>query len=161
MNHRCRVSNAFSLVEVTFALGVASFCLIAVFGLLPVGIQTNRNATSQTAATGILASVIADLRATPKPPTLNSSSQYKVTFGTSTTLYFDSAGRCSIDLNGSTKPDGSGWSPNLQTRYQLNVTFPWNSGLAYGADLKVTWPAAATQATASGSSEIFAAFDRN
>jgi len=29
------------------------------------------------------------------------------------------------------------------------------------ADVKVTWPAAATAANASGSSEMFAAFDRN
>ena len=46
---------AFSLVEVTLALGIAAFCLIAVFGLIPVGVQTNRNATSQTAATNIIA----------------------------------------------------------------------------------------------------------
>ena len=161
MKFRDDRTSAFSLVEVTLALGVATFCLIAVFSLLPVGVQTNRNATSQTAATGLLASVIADLRATPKPPAVNTSRQYQIAFGTSKTLYFDSLGRCSIDLNGSTKPDGSAWSPNLQTRYQLNITFPLNSGLANGADLKVTWPAAATPANASGSAEMFAAFDRN
>src|SRR5882724_1379565 len=32
---------AFSLIEVVLALGVAAFCLIAVLGLLPVGVQTN------------------------------------------------------------------------------------------------------------------------
>src|SRR6266480_660531 len=81
----------FSMVEVVLALGVASFCLIAVFGLLPVGVQTNRNATSQTAATGILASVTADLRATASGSV--TSAQYQITFGASTTLYFDSAGQ--------------------------------------------------------------------
>ena len=54
---------AFSLVEVTLALGIAAFCLMAVFGLVPVGVQTNRNATSQTAATNILSSVVSDIRA--------------------------------------------------------------------------------------------------
>src|SRR5438874_4482039 len=58
--------HAFSLVEVTLAIGVAAFCLLAVFGLVPIGVQTNRNATSQTAAANIMAAVIADLRATPK-----------------------------------------------------------------------------------------------
>ena len=53
----------FSLVEVTLAIGIAAFCLIAVFGLVPIAVQTNRNATSQTAATNIIASVIADMRA--------------------------------------------------------------------------------------------------
>jgi hypothetical protein len=150
---------AFSLVEVTLALGVAAFCMIAVFGLLPVGVQTNQRATSQTAATSITANVIADLRSTP--PSANTSAQYQISFGTSKILYFDSSGRCSTDLAGSIEPDGSSWTPPIQTRYQLNVTFPWTSGLTYGANLKLTWPAAATVANANGSTEIFAAIDRN
>src|SRR5438046_10450415 len=55
--------HAFSLVELTFALGVAAFCLLAVFGLMPIGVQTNRNTNSQSAAANIMAAVIADLRA--------------------------------------------------------------------------------------------------
>ena len=152
----------FSLVEVTLALGVAGFCLIAVFGLLPVGVQTNQRALSQTAATAILSSVVADLRATPT--TATTSTQYQITFGTAKTLYFDSSGRCSTDFAGSIKPDGSLWSPPIQTRYQLNVTFPPNAGFTYSptyADLNVTWPAAPTAANATGSTEIFAAFSRN
>ena len=39
---------AFSLVELTLAIGIAAFCLITIIGLIPVGVQTNRNATSQT-----------------------------------------------------------------------------------------------------------------
>ena len=148
---------AFSLVEVTLALGVAAFCMIAVFGLLPVGVQTNQRATSQTSATSIMANVIADLRATPNPPSLNTSVQYQIRFGNSKTLYFDSSGRCSTDLAGTIKPDSFSWSPPIQPRYQLNVTFHWTSG----ADLKVTWPAAATVTNARGSTEMFAAFDRN
>jgi uncharacterized protein (TIGR02598 family) len=144
----CISKNAsFSLIEVTLALGVAAFCLIAVFGLMPVGVQTNRNATSQTAATNIIAGVVADLRATP---TTNSTSlQFGITFGTNATLYFDDAGQATT-------------SPTTNSRYQLNVT--WNNspptGLQY-ADLKVTWPAAATPANATGSTEMFAAFGRN
>jgi uncharacterized protein (TIGR02598 family) len=147
MKHvRCCVA-AFSLVEVTLALGVAAFCLIAVFGLVPLGVQTNRNSTSQTAATNIVAAVVADLRATP---TANStSSQFGITFGTNRTLYFDSAGQFTTSLD-------------ANSRYQLNVT--WNgsapTGMQY-ADLKVTWPAAATPANASGAVELFAAFGRN
>jgi uncharacterized protein (TIGR02598 family) len=139
--------SAFSLVEVTLALGIAAFCLIAVFGLMPVGVQTSRNATSQTAATNVVAAVIADLRATPK--TATRSSQFGITFGTNPPpLYFDGTGQFATTLG-----------PN--SRYQLNIT--WNSapsGLRY-ADLTVTWPAAATPANASGSVETFAAFDRN
>ena len=153
--------HAFSLVEVTLALGIAAFCLIAVFGLVPVAVQTNRTATSQTAATNIITTVITDLRATPKAPG-SKSVQYRIIVGTAKTLFFDGVGECSLDVTGSTRVDGSSWVPPLQTRYQLNIT--WNpsppSGLQY-ADLKVTWPAAAAPANASGSTEMFAAFDRN
>jgi uncharacterized protein (TIGR02598 family) len=145
MRFRNYKNSAFSLVEVTLALGVAAFCLIALFGLIPVSMQTNRNATSQTAATSIIAGVVADLRATP---TVNpTSSQFGITFGTNATLYFDGAGQAST-------------SPTANSRYQLNVTWGGSSALRY-ADLKVTWPATATAANATGSTEMFAAFNRN
>ena len=137
--------SGFSLAEVTLALGIAGFCLVAVFGLIPVGVQTNRNATSQTAATNILAAVVADLRATPN--TINTSSQFAITFGTNKTLYFDGSGQFTTSIG-------------ADSRYQANVTWNGSSGLRY-ADVKVTWPAAATAANANGSVEMFAAFDRN
>jgi uncharacterized protein (TIGR02598 family) len=142
---KLRITEGFSLVEVTFALGIAAFCLIAVFGIMPVGVQTNRNATSQTAATNLMAAVVADLRATPK--TINTSSQFAITFGTNKTLYFDSMGQFTTSLG-------------TNSRYQLTVTWSGSTGLRY-ADVKVTWPAAATAANATGSTDMFVAFDRN
>jgi uncharacterized protein (TIGR02598 family) len=149
MKHFLKPVSAFSLIEVTLALGVGAFCLIAVCGLLPVGVQINRNATSQTVGTGILASVIADLRATPTGSV--TSTQYQITFGQSKTIYFDGAGQFATSL-----------SPT--SRYRLDVTFPRNEGFTHSptyVDLKVTWPAAAPLANVSGSTEMFAAFDRN
>jgi uncharacterized protein (TIGR02598 family) len=147
MKRSIALDTAFSLFEVTLALGIAAFCLIAIFGLMPVGVQTNRNATSQTAATNIIAAVVADLRATPKGS--STSSQFSVTFGTNPPpMYFDGTGQFATVLG-------------ANSRYQLNIT--WNSapsGLRY-ADLRVTWPAAAAPPNASGSLEAFAAFDRN
>jgi uncharacterized protein (TIGR02598 family) len=143
-----RYSAAFSLVEVVLALGVATFCLIAVVGLMPVGVQTNRNAAFQTAATNIMAAIVADLRTTPAAAA--TSPQFAITFGTDKTLYFDASGQASASVG----PD---------SRYRLSIT--WNSaptGLNY-ADLKVTWPASVDPATAtpSGVVKTFAAFDRN
>ena len=157
-----RVTSAFSLVEITLALGIAAFCLIAVFGLMPVGMQTNRNAKSQTRATNLMAAVIADLRATPR--TRTTSLQFCIPLsGTPPPLYFDSEGRCSSNLSGVPNPCGlANWSPPLQTRYQVNITFPSAGSLtnAKFAHVKITWPAAATPANASGKVEMFAAFDR-
>jgi type II secretory pathway pseudopilin PulG len=162
------LTSAFSLVEVTLALGIAAFCLIAVFGLLPVGMQTNRNAKSQSRATNLMAAVMADLRSTPRTTNPNPTSlQFCIPLSGTTTIYFDSEGRCSSDPAGSvTRPcvTGTSWVPPLDTRYRVNIiTFPSNGNLNLTyADLKVTWPAPADPATTtpSGSVEMFAAFDR-
>jgi uncharacterized protein (TIGR02598 family) len=146
-------AGAFSLIEVTLAIGIAAFCLIAVFGLVPVGALTNRNATSQTVATNMMTTVIADLRATPKANPI--SPQFGITFGTCKKLYFDSEGHVVV-----TSDCVSAVTLPATARYQLIVTWSGSAGLRY-ANLKVTWPAAATPANASGSTEIFTAFDRN
>jgi uncharacterized protein (TIGR02598 family) len=146
MNNSIRSCAAFSLVEVTLALGIAALCLIAVLGLMPVAALTNRNATSQTAVTNVIASVIADMRAT----TSSTSPQYGITFGTAKTLYFDGAGQFATSLG-------------ANSRYRVRITFPSSpSGLSY-ADVKASWPAPVDPAatTPSGTIEIFAAFDRN
>jgi Tfp pilus assembly protein PilV len=158
--------SAFSLIELTLALGVAAFCLIAIFGLVPVAALTNRNATSQSAATNIMAAVVSDLRAAPKANSW--SYQFAIPFGTNGTRYFDSQGQCSCDTAGMQKPNplagdcSLSWSPALQPRYRLTITWSGSSSLRY-ADLKVTWPAVADPATITpaGSTEMLAAFDRN
>lgn len=149
MKKQVRSAPGFSLVEVAIALGITAFCLLAIFGLLPVGEQTNRNATSQTAAINLLDAVIADLRATPNA--LSTSTQYNLTFGSSETLYFDDVGRFAD-------------SPTSTSRYQLNITYPPASGLSKAptyVTLRVTWPAEANPANASGSVTMFAAIDRH
>ena len=146
MNNSLRSCAAFSLVEVTLALGIAALSLIAVLGLMPVAALTNRNATSQTAVTNVIASVIADMRAT----TSSTSPQYGITFGTAKTLYFDGAGQFATSLG-------------ANSRYRVRITFPSSpSGLSY-ADVKASWPAPVDPATTTpgGTVEIFAAFDRN
>lgn len=145
---------AFSLVEVTLALGVAVFCLVAIFGLLPIGVSTSQASMEQTAANGILSAVVADLRATPRQQAATSS-QFAIPIpdsgtGEVVTLYFTADGQSATVL----KPD---------SHYLLTLTFPATSGgrAATLANLKVSWPAAATLANASGVAETFVALDRN
>src|SRR5437899_9728422 len=58
----------FSLVEVTIALGVAAFCLIAVLGALPVSLKTQQAGGNQTKANQIVAAIFSDLRADVRLP---------------------------------------------------------------------------------------------
>jgi type II secretory pathway pseudopilin PulG len=153
----------FSLVEVTLALGVAAFCLIAVFGLMPVGVQTNRNATSQTAATSIMSAVVADLRATPR--TNNTSSQFSINIPSDPTSPPNPppcSGTRTLYLN------SEGQIVTIDARYRVVVTFLRNpvatptTGAVF-AKLKITWPAVADPCavTPSGSAEMFVALDRH
>ena len=150
---------SFSLVEVTLALGVAAVSLLAIFSLLPIGLQTNQRSIMQTASADILSAVAADLRATPVTnPRGNAttSTQFGISIPAAgstetTTLFLNSAGRSDTSL----RPD---------SRYRMTVTFVSNGGGAKAAtfaDLKITWPAGAAVTNAQGTAEMFAAFDRN
>jgi uncharacterized protein (TIGR02598 family) len=57
--------SGFSLIEVTLALGVVSFCLVPLFALLPLGMNTSQNASQQAAATEVATAISADLQASP------------------------------------------------------------------------------------------------
>jgi type II secretory pathway pseudopilin PulG len=160
LNYR---AGAFSLVELTLSLGIAAFCLIAVFGLMPVGVQTNRNATSQTASTNILSSVVSDIRASPKGT--GASVQYGIrrSKGNITTVCFDGQGV-------STPPQPSNAPcPGGNSRYRLYVRIypisaqpPYLASYAY---LKLVWPAAVDPLSPtirpSGSVETVATFFAN
>ena len=163
-----RNSAAFSLVEVALALGVAGFCLIAVFGLVPLGVNTGRLASDQMAASSILTHVLTDLRATPTttPPGGSATSQ-EYQFGipanggsSTTTLYFGSTDRQLYFSKTMTSA----------SRYRLtaNVVAPTTTGdrTATQVTLLVTWPAQidpnnATTGSAASRMQMFAELDRN
>jgi uncharacterized protein (TIGR02598 family) len=153
--------NAFSLVELTLALGVASVSLLAIFALLPVGVKTNQVAIEQNASTDILSAVAADLRATPVTNPRGGAAtsprfgiaipSNPVGANTTTTLYFTTEGRLATIL-----------AP--ASRYRVSVTFLSNGAAARTATfahLTATWPAPAAPINAEGTAEMFVALDRN
>ena len=133
MNKYDHGTEAFSLVEVALALGVAAFCLIAILGLLPIGLKNDRTAFEETAATGILSAVAADLRATAPTSSADmetTSGQFSIPIPGSpmvsapapVTLFFTSAGQATTSLDAA-------------SRYRLTLTFPLKSS---GAKTGVT-----------------------
>src|SRR6266496_2945962 len=59
---------AFSLVEVTLALGVAAFALLAILGMLPTSLKTQQASIQQTTANEIISQIFSDLRADVRLP---------------------------------------------------------------------------------------------
>ncbi len=169
LNARRRYTAAFTLVEVALALGVASFCLVAVMGLVPLGVSTGQMASDQTAAGSILTHVLADLRATPATvlgATTTTSTQYQIpipanagvgTSSTKTVLYF-----------GDTAQQFSFANTLGTSRYRLTITFLPSAGgrESTGMNMMVSWPpqfdpSNTGNGAPTGRVQIFAALDRN
>jgi len=69
-------SLAFSLVEVVLALGIVSFCLIAVIGLMPVGLKSVKNANDQAGAADVLNAIADSLRTAVTTNSVNYSNSF-------------------------------------------------------------------------------------
>ncbi|HAF13041.1 MAG TPA: hypothetical protein DCK99_04935 [Blastocatellia bacterium] len=162
MKRRPLVCGGFSLVEVTFALGVAAFCLIAVLGMLPVGLKIQQAGIQQTKANAIISQITADLRADVRlPPGQASKEQFGLhghwlAVATPDTLYFTN------DVT-QTPPNTVNVSPPADAVFRATVTylFPPTATTAV-AKISVSWPAQVNPATAlpAGSAETFVAVNR-
>lgn len=87
MNHK----RAFSLVEVTIALGLVAFAVLSVIGLLPIGLATMREAMNQTVTAQIIREISAELLLTPF--------QQINGYIESTPIFFDSEGKRAQNTN--------------------------------------------------------------
>ncbi len=56
---------AFSLIEVVLALGIIAFALVAILGMIPVALESNRASIDETRATEIAGQVFATLSSQP------------------------------------------------------------------------------------------------
>ena len=173
MRHRV---TAFSLIEVTLALGIAAFCLIAVFGLLPVGLNSNQTSLQQTAAAGLATRISADLRAAKitVPPSAQSSPLYQIPIpkpgdaASTYTLFLAEDGTvANIAPGGNADP-----TKNPRYRATLYLMAPASSSsityrTATTARILLTWPALADLTASTppskyaGSFEAVTALDRN
>ena len=157
---------AFSLVEVTFAIGVMSLALIVLMGMLPAGLKTQQSSSQQTTANRIMATIFADLRADIRlPPGLQAQSQeglmglglhgHWAAVSTPDTLYFTNEGK----QTGSANPG----SPPADAAFRAKITylFPPTQSTSI-ADIIVSWPAAVdpTTGTPAGKVETFIAVNR-
>ena len=144
-------TTAFSLVEVTLALGVAAIALLAILGLLPTSLYTQQASMQQTTANQIISTIFSDLRADvrlppgqaskacPDPPDPNQPCQWSNLHGhwrsvaVPDTLYFTNEAKQTGTINGSPPADAV-------FRAKITYRFPPSETTSL-ADIRVTWPA--------------------
>jgi type II secretory pathway pseudopilin PulG len=163
----------FSLVELALALGVASFCLLAIVGLFPTSLSTNQRTIQQTADTTLARAIAADLSATTKttPPTDQTSPRYGITIpapaGTASSVSHTIFLREDGTAAGAQDSDAD---PSQDPKYRATITFvapPSPQRKATTAKILLTWPALADKSAGTaptkyaGSYETFTALDRN
>lgn len=144
---------AFSLVEVTLALGIVSFALIAVLGLLPVGLKSVKNANEQAGAANVLNAIADCLRNASSTNGVNFSGRFadqnvSYTLGGATPAIVWP----NLTLEGA-QEDASGNPPKrLSARLEIlqtpvNVSTPGRAVLsvAWSAQAGPTWDASANK----------------
>lgn len=147
MKRPLRKVAAFSLVEVTLALGVAAFCLIAVLGLFPTTLKTQQGSIQQTTANQIISTIFSDLRADVRLPPGQESKvcgddppcEWQNLHGhwrnaaVPDTIYFTKEAKQTGTINGGTPADAV-------YRAKITYRFPPSETTSL-ADIRVTWPA--------------------
>jgi uncharacterized protein (TIGR02598 family) len=137
----------FSLVEVVLAIGIASFGLLAIVGLLPVGMKSVQNASEQAAAANVANSIAHALRSAEKVSATtfsNSFSSQSIVYtigGAPTTIVWDT-----LNLNGSATNTVS-----ARLKARLVITPPSTSNTNGTALISIAWPAQSPNLVWSGS----------
>lgn len=130
----------FSLAELAAAIGIAGFCLISILGLLPIGLQSSKNSSEQTAVAGVATLVAADLR--------NAAS----VSGTSVVFQFNLSNlNTTPTLQAKFVTEGGNPTDNLsKAHYRANVWLSSSpTGGAVIARILTTWPTNADPSLAS------------
>lgn len=150
-------SRAFSLIEVTLALGIASFAFIAILGLLPMGLNASQRAVNSTYASLFSEEIARDVRTTAARKGMGGKSDFfqvdLVPNGT-TPIFLDRSGQ----------PLASGNAPGAamaalvkvygQSVANLSATDSLEFSPGYHASVKIWWPAAAQEKNAMGMIEV-------
>jgi len=161
----CRTAG-FSLVELTLALGVAAFCLLTVFALLPVAFKTQQASIQQTTANSIMTEILGDLRADVRLPPGQASKEQDSGFGLHghwllvsepDTLFFTN----SATWTGTLAQGDPAAPPDAIFRAKITYLSPPTASTSV-AKVIVSWPAQVipTTGTPAGKVETFIAVNR-
>lgn len=131
----------FSLVEVVLAIGIVSFAMLAVVGLLPTGLKIARNAAEQARAANLVQSLAENLRGAATADGTNFTAAFAgqsldyALGGSPFTLQFSN-----LTLEGAADPAAA------RLVAAVTITPPANATTNGRAVISVAWPAVARPA---------------
>ena len=153
-----RSAAAFSLIEVTLAVGIAGFCLIVILGLLPTGVKVNQDATQRTSANGILSMVVANTRAIPKSDTsTKENKRYFPSIGSTNYVYFSNVG----SNDDGDKPEQAASDSIFQVAITNVSPASLTTNRATLLNITVSWPYHGSNNSFAGSVETLLSLDRD
>jgi uncharacterized protein (TIGR02598 family) len=152
MRHHAK---AFSLVEIVVALGIFSFCIVAILGMLPIGMRAARGVADESNAVSIASSIFGIWEVAPSGSQVfpinifatNNHSSTQVGQADNTTIYFNDEGVIVPSVQ----------SASLNMTYTATATNIPGNPAAYSVDLVFRWPPTAPDGVAQvrAFSEIF------
>jgi uncharacterized protein (TIGR02598 family) len=128
----------FSLVEVVLAIGIVSFAMLAVVGLLPTGLKIVRNSAEQAQAANLAAALADSVRGA----TTTDGTNFSFSFAGSTQTFAIGASQTNlppIKLTLEGKEDANA----ARLVAAVTITPPATSSTNGRAVISVAWPAAA------------------
>jgi uncharacterized protein (TIGR02598 family) len=146
-----RRRDGFSLIEVTTALGVMSFCFVSLLGLIPASLTSTEATLRNTTAAGLAAAVVSDLRAAPD--TAADSTRYGLSMppGAGAASSVPTPQTFYVGTNGLATAVGAPATADAQ--FRVSVEFMGPAGGPAGASrarVTVSWPALATAPVING-----------
>ena len=140
MNRHNSTNAGFSLIEVVIALGIFSFCIVAIVGLLPVGMNSVRSVSNENNAIHIASSIEGIWQVVPTNTSITYSNfpitnLYIGITNNAPPFYFNEFGE---------QTDSAGSSVNMT--YTANASTTTSS--AYDVKMVFKWPPHATSANA-------------
>ena len=127
--------HAFSLIEVVIALGIFSFCIVGIFGLLPVAMNSVQSVYNESNANNISESLAGMWEVVPTTDTNIINSNFPLTnfyIGESnlSTNYFDDFGRQTDSLGAvlAMEYEASTNAAPFTNSFSVNMVFYWPAG---------------------------------
>ncbi len=112
---------AFSLVEVAISLGVISFVLLALLGLLSVGLDAGKSSREDTVITGLCLATLADLKATPYADLASNTITYFTYDGGRTSNSDGAYYQCTAEVS---DPRGLQTNSHFSKRVKIEIAWP-------------------------------------